>query len=45
MVDGKVTVSRWKAVLLVICSMIAGAAILAAGTYVWVAWALRDAMN
>lgn len=37
--------ARWKSALLVICGMIAGAAMLAIGTYIWVWFALSDAMN
>ncbi len=33
--------ARWKAGLLVICGMIAGAVMLAIGTYTWVWFALR----
>lgn len=37
--------SKWLIVLRVICSMIAGAVMLAMAVYVWVWFAMRDAMN
>jgi hypothetical protein len=35
----------WKSLLLVMAGMAIGAAALAAGTYLWVWFAMRDAMN